>query len=387
MGWPADLRPAGGVKSGGLGHKCDFISPGAWSLMRIVITGASGNVGSALLRRLAATDDYDIVGLSRRIPHGGPGGDKVQWASVDLTKNACGGMLRDVLRGADAVVHLAWAFQPAHDLRYLEALGVGGTQRVLEAVGFVGVPHLVHMSSVGAYSPKRDNTPVDEDWPTGGVPSSPYSRHKSTAERLLDAHEQAGYGTLITRLRPGIIGQRSAGSSLLRYGVPALVPARAVGLVPVLPLDRRLSIPMVHADDVAAAIERVVQRKVPGAFNLAAPPPLTTDAIAEALGAWAVYVPVPVVRAFMALAWHARLQQVDPGWLDLGFAVPLLDTSRAERELEWSPSVDALTVLRETLSGIRERSADRTPALRGRTVLGQLGEVVRHGPVGQRQRP
>jgi UDP-glucose 4-epimerase len=355
--------------------------------MRIVITGASGNVGSALLRRLAATDDYDIVGLSRRIPHGGPGGDKVQWASVDLTKNACGGMLRDAFRGADAVVHLAWAFQPAHDLRYLEALGVGGTQRVLEAVGFVGVPHLVHMSSVGAYSPKRDNTPVDEDWPTGGVPSSPYSRHKSTAERLLDAHEQAGYGTLITRLRPGIIGQRSAGSSLLRYGVPALVPARAVGLVPVLPLDRRLSIPMVHADDVAAAIERVVQRKVPGAFNLAAPPPLTTDAIAEALGAWAVYVPVPVVRAFMALAWHARLQQVDPGWLDLGFAVPLLDTSRAERELEWSPSVDALTVLRETLSGIRESSADRTPALRGRTVLGQLGEVVRHGPVGQRQRP
>jgi UDP-glucose 4-epimerase len=355
--------------------------------MRIVITGASGNVGSALLRRLAATDNYDIVGLSRRIPHGGPGGDKVQWASVDLTKNACGGMLRDAFRGADAVVHLAWAFQPAHDLRYLEALGVGGTQRVLEAVGFVGVPHLVHMSSVGAYSPKRDNTPVDEDWPTGGVPSSPYSRHKSTAERLLDAHEQAGYGTLITRLRPGIIGQRSAGSSLLRYGVPALVPARAVGLVPVLPLDRRLSIPMVHADDVAAAIERVVQRKVPGAFNLAAPPPLTTDAIAEALGAWAVYVPAPVVRAFMALAWHARLQQVDPGWLDLGFAVPLLDTSRAERELEWSPSVDALTVLRETLSGIRESSADRTPALRGRTVLGQLGEVVRHGPVGQRQRP
>jgi len=67
--------------------------------------------------------------------------------------------------------------------------------------------------------------------------------------------------------------------------------------------------------------------------------------------------------------------------------VPLLDTSRAERELEWSPSVDALTVLRETLSGIRESSADRTPALRGRTVLGQLGEVVRHGPVGQRQRP
>jgi len=53
----------------------------------------------------------------------------------------------------------------------------------------------------------------------------------------------------------------------------------------------------------------------------------------------------------MAAAWHARLQQLDPGWLDLGLAVPLLDSSRAARELSWSPSVDATTVLRETLSG------------------------------------
>jgi hypothetical protein len=89
----------------------------------------------------------------------------------------------------------------------------------------------------------------------------------------------------------------------------------------------------------------------------------------------------------MAAAWHARLQQVDPGWLDLGLAVPVLDSSRAARELSWSPSVDAMTVLREMLSGIRDAAADTTPVLRPRTVLGQVGELVRRGPVSQRQRP
>ena len=96
-------------------------------------------------------------------------------------------VLRDAFAGADAVVHLAWGFQPSHDLAYLEELGVGGTRRVLEAVTAASVPHLVHMSSLGAYSPRQGDHPVDESWARDGVPTSPYSQHKAAAERLLDA--------------------------------------------------------------------------------------------------------------------------------------------------------------------------------------------------------
>src|SRR5690606_1582984 len=127
--------------------------------------------------------------------------------------------------------------------------------------------------------PKRDDAPVDESWPASGVPTSMYSRHKAAAERLLDEleHEVAdseawqGGAPVVTRLRPGIVGQRDAGSALLRYGLPALVSARVLGHVPVLPLDRRLKVPMVHADDVAEAIRLVLRDRAPGAFNLAAP--------------------------------------------------------------------------------------------------------------------
>jgi len=354
--------------------------------MRIVITGASGNIGSALLRRLLP-DGHQLVGLARRTPTAASGQRAPQWVGVDLTQDSCLPTLERTFDGADAVVHLAWGFQPSHDPAYLEELGVGGTRRVLTAAATTGVPHVVHMSSMGAYSPKRDDRPVDESWPTGGVRTSPYSRHKAAAERLLDDFEKAGHGSLVTRMRPGIVGQRSAGSALLRYAVPAIVPAVVLDHVPVLPLDRGLTLPMVHADDVADAIGRVLRRQVGGAFNLAADPPITTERIAAALGARMVHVPSAALRPLMSAAWHLRLQQVDPGWLDMGFSLPLLDTARAVRELEWAPSVDAETVLREVLAGMRDRASDRTPVLRPRAVLGALGDLVARGPVARRHRP
>jgi len=353
--------------------------------MRIAVTGATGNIGTALLRRLAHEGEHDVVGLARRLPAAGRGGE-AEWRSVDLTTDGAVPTLLDAFRGVDAVVHLAWGFQPSHDLAYLEELGVGGTRRVLQAVAEAGVGHLVHMSSMGAYSPKSDDEPVDESWPTGGVRSSRYSVHKAAAERLLDAHE-AAHDTLLSRMRPGIVGQRTAGSALLRYGVPGVVPSSLLDHVPVLPLDRGLRVPMVHADDVADAIVRELGLGRGGAFNLAADPPVTPDVIGEVLGARVVHVPSPVLRAAMSLAWHARLQQVDTGWLDMGFALPLLDSGRARRELGWSPTVDAVSVFREVVEGMRKRASGPTPVLRRRTVTDALRDLVARGPVGRRDRP
>ncbi|MCY7395441.1 MAG: NAD-dependent epimerase/dehydratase family protein [Nocardioides sp.] len=319
--------------------------------MRIVVTGATGNIGTAVVRRLSR-DDHELVGLARRVPDnpGGAGSPAVTWESVDLTRVASA-RLADTFAGADAVVHLAWAFQPSHDLDQLRELGVGGTRRVVEAVQAAGVRQLVHLSSVGAYSPREDDDPVTESWPTMGVPTSRYSRHKAAAERILDTLEAMSTATTVTRLRPGIVGQREAGSALLRYGVPGLVPARVLGWLPVLPLDRRLRIPMVHADDVADAVARVIDQRAGGAFNLAADPPLTAAAIAAGLGARLVHVPSALLRPLVSAGWHLRLQQLDTGWLDMAFAVPLLDTTRARTELGWSPSRDAEAVFAEVEQG------------------------------------
>lgn len=352
--------------------------------MRIVITGASGNVGTALLRRLGGT--HDLVGIARRLPEAGTEPyDGATWVARDLSSPSARADLVPVFTGADAVVHLAWGFQPSHDPDYLERLAVGGTRAVLGASDEAGVGHLVHMSSIGAYSRRVDELPVDESWPTGGIPTSPYSRHKVAAERLLDEYESRGGAMTITRLRPGIVGQREAGSELLRYGVPAAVPAALLRHVPVLPLDRRLVVPVVHADDVADAVARVLDQRRRGAFNLAAEPPLTRDDIAQALGAHPVHLPAAVLRGLAWATWQARLQAVDPGWLDLAMSVPMLDTTRARSELGWAPGIGARAMLDEVLAGLRTASSSGSPAMAPRTVLGQLGALVRRGPSSQRK--
>lgn len=355
--------------------------------MRIVITGATGNVGTAVLRRLAADALHDVVGVARRVPDGPTvaGGRSMSWHSIDLSDPSSAGPLLDVVAGADAVVHLAWGFQPTHDVGYLERLGVGGTGRVLAAVLEAGVPHLVHLSSLGAYSPRSDDGAVTESWPTGGVRTSPYSRHKVAAERLLDA--AADENVVVTRLRPGIIGQRTAGSALLRYGVPGPIPARLLGHLPVLPIDRRLRLPVVHADDVADAVGRVLDRRPPGAFNLAAPAPLTAPEMADAFGARLVHVPSAALRPLVAASWHAHLQQIDAGWLDMAAALPHLDSTRARTELGWTTTRTAAEVFAEVVEGMRAGAAGPTPVLRPRSVAQALGDAVRRGPVAKRRVP
>jgi UDP-glucose 4-epimerase len=349
--------------------------------MRVVVTGATGNVGSALVRRLVA-DGHDVVGIARRPPQDD---DSASWVRADLAGD-CHEALVSAFRGADAVVHLVWGFQPTHRPGFLEGVGVGGTRRVIDAVAEAGVPHLLHQSSIGAYSPRRGGSPVGEDWPTGGISTSPYSRHKSAAERLLDAFESRS-DVVVTRTRPGIIGQRSAGSAQLRYFLPAVAPAAALRHLPVLPVDRRLTLQVVHADDVAAAIGLALEARVGGAFNLVAEPVLDRDEIAAVLGARALHVPYPALRVAADLSWRAHLQPVDAGWIDMAFKVPILDGARAHAELGWTPRHDARSVLTEMVQGMASAGHGHAPVLRRRTVIGGLRDAIRDGAVSHRQRP
>jgi nucleoside-diphosphate-sugar epimerase len=353
--------------------------------VRIVITGASGNVGTALLRRLAG--DHELVGLCRRPPRGGAPYGAADWHALDLAAPGALDVLRPIVRGADAVVHLAWGFQPSRDVAYLDRVGIDGTRAVVDAVHAEDVPHLVHMSSVGAYSP-GGHARVTEEWPTEGISSLAYSREKVAAERILDEREQHGpHRTVIARMRPGLIVQRDAGSALLRYGLPAFVPSGLLRHVPLLPVDRDLVVPIVHTDDVADAFARVLEQRATGPFNLAADPPVTRDLIAEVLGARAVHVPRGLLRAVAALAWQVGIQPLDPGWIDLAFAVPLLDAGRARRVLGWTPSTDARTALAQVVGGMADGASTGSSALRPRTVAAELAALVRRGNIATRLLP
>lgn len=360
---------------------------------RLVVTGPTGNVGTALLRRLVA-DGHEIVGLCRRIPSSIAPYDAVEWHSVDLSRAHAADIV-DHLRGADAVIHLAWGFQPTRDSDYHHRLGIDGTAAVVEACRLAGVPHLVHQSSVGVYAPVSDGGPgisvhrrVDESAPLGGVPTSMYNHDKTAAEQLLDRHERDHPGApTIARTRPGFIVHGEAASGLLRYASPAITPARWVRIVPLLPLDRRLSVPMLHGDDMAAALALAATTGAEGAFNLAAEPPITREVIARELRARPVHVPYRVLRLLADVSWRLRLQPVSVGWLDLAFAAPLIHTTRARTELGWEPRVTADQALHEMIDAVTAGRAGHSPPLRRRSLRDALAALRRGGPVDVRQLP
>jgi nucleoside-diphosphate-sugar epimerase len=361
--------------------------------MRIVVTGLSGNIGTALLRRLDAEGGHEITGICRRPPEGEPY-NAARWVALDLAQDGAEQRLREVFAGADAVVNLAWGFQPSHVTAYLDRVGVGGTGAVLAAADAAGVAHLVHVSSLGAYSPGPSPDAasgvlgVDESWPTDGIETLAYSKEKAAAERLLDDYEKNGAGRLlITRMRPALVVQRDAGSAILRYGLPPFVPSSVLRLVKLLPLDPGLVIQAVHTPDVADAIARALQRRVGGAFNLAADPPLAASDIAEALGAKLVPFPRAVLRGAVAASWNLGLQPLDPGWIDLAFAVPLMDSGRARRELGWEPGMDAKTALAELVDGMKESHGTSSPPLRPRVVPAEVRDLLQRGPISHRRLP
>jgi UDP-glucose 4-epimerase len=328
--------------------------------MRVVVTGASGNVGTSLLRALDGEAAVtSVLGLARRRPELEL--PKTTWATADVAADDLTGHFR----GAAAVVHLAWLIQPSHDPFAMWRTNVVGTERVLAAASAAGVGAVVCASSVGAYSPGPKDRQVDEGWPTHGVTTSSYSRDKAYQERLLDLFERDHPEARVVRLRPALTFKREAASEIRRFFLGPLVPgslARA-GAIPVVPKVKRLRTQAVHADDVADAYRLAVVGDARGPFNLAADPVLDADALAALLDARPVRVPAGLLKAGAAATWRLHLQPVSPGWLDLALRSPLLDAGRARAELGWQPRRDATETLQELLAGLREGAGAATPPL------------------------
>jgi len=342
--------------------------------MRIVVVGATGNVGTSVLEALGRDDAVDsIVGLARRRATASYA--KTEFAAADVTRDD----LVPHFRGADCVIHLAWLIQPSRDQRVLWETNVEGSSRVLAAVAEAGVPALVAASSIGVYSPGPKQR-VDESWPRDGIPTSWYSRQKAELERRLDRFE-ASHDVRVVRLRPALIMKRESAEEVRRLFVGPFFPSPLArpGRLPVFPHIPGAVVQLLHSLDAGEAYRLAATRDVRGAFNVAAEPEVDGRRVADALGARTLAIPPKVARSLAAVTWRARLQPTSPDWLDLALGVPLLDCTRAREELGWAPTRDGIETIRELLLGLADGAGGATPPLRA----GGRGEEIAAG-VGEK---
>jgi UDP-glucose 4-epimerase len=226
--------------------------------VRLVVTGATGNVGSSVVERLVDDDVVaGIVGVVSRRPDWCP--PKTRWVTADVAVND----LDPVVRGADAVIHLAWAFQPT-TARWRPGATTSSTRSECSTRWRRRVyPSWFTPRRWGAYSPRGDGERVDESWPTNTLPTAAYGREKSYVERVLDTFERDHPDVRVVRLRRGFISSTAPRRSSAGCSRGPLLPNGLLrpDLMPVVP---GLRLQALDARYVAAAYQLAVTRDVYG---------------------------------------------------------------------------------------------------------------------------
>ena len=290
--------------------------------MRVVVTGASGGIGTCIVAELLRRG-HDIHGLSRG-PHSlsAPG---YRHTCADVRDAAA--LVRLMAGGgapADAVVHVAWS---RHRDRGADsdAVNVGGTRAVLDAVERAGVSRLVAMSSAMAYGAHFDN-------PARLVESDPLrpnitdrdSLHTARAEELLT---DSGVNALLVRAA-NVMGRESARVTQRRFAAPFTLGVKG----------GRNIVQFIHPDDLGRFVGDAVEHpEWTGPVNLAAPDVVAVREVAAMLGKRYFECDPRLLAAVFGFRWNRRLFSIDPGAIESMLYCPVIDTARL-RDLGFVPA-------------------------------------------------
>jgi UDP-glucose 4-epimerase len=296
--------------------------------MRYVITGGSGYIGSRLVDLLSRREDTDQIVICDLAPplEYRP---KSQFERLDVRD-------RDAVRAVlertrpDALVHLAFIFNPVHDEHLMYDVDVNGTHNVLEAAGQAGTRQALAASSAAAYGAFPDNpVPLTEEDPVRGVPSYSYARDKTESDRICQLWAAKYPDRVMTIVRPCIVFGPGVDNHLLRLWTK-LPFTTDVGN-----LDNPIQ--FVHVDDVVDAVTRLLLGRHPGAYNLAGDGLMTLRESYELIGTPIRRLPLRAYRGLARAAWRLRASEAPPGQIEFALYNWIVSNEKVKRTLDWTP--------------------------------------------------
>ena len=329
--------------------------------LTVAVTGPTGDLGIAIVSALERSRRVKrIVGMARRpFDPKGQGWRKTEYRQGDVQDQ---GSVRDAVRGADVVVHLAFTVIQASEAT--RAINVEGSRNVFEAAVREGAERICYASSVAAYGFYPDNpTWLTEEVPARGTPEMPYSAHKAEVEGILAETLMATDRTHAWVFRPCIVAGPTADTFLRQipyFQLSERLPEPVRGflstmpaLKPVIP-DVGPKFQLVHENDVASAfVAGVLGRGSPGPYNLAARGPLAMRDVADALGWYSFPMPDAALDAMAEALARMPLLPSAASWIHAVRRPVLMRTTRAQKELGWRPKHTGKATLREMIDAYR----------------------------------
>jgi nucleoside-diphosphate-sugar epimerase len=331
--------------------------------LTVAVTGPTGDLGIALVSALDRSRRVKkIVGMARRpFDPAGQGWKKVEYRQGDVQDR---GSVRDAVKGADVVVHLAFAIIGAGSRA--EAINVDGSRNVFDAAIETGAERICYASSVAAYGFHSDNPKwLTEDVPARGTPDHYYSQQKAEVEGILAQALLRTTRTAAYVFRPCIVAGPRAQMLMeqipyFRLGEALPDPvARLLASMPVLkPVIPDVGVPFqfVHEDDVASAfVAGTLGRGQPGPYNLAGSGTLKMSDLADELGWYSIPVPDAAVEATAEIVSRIPSLPEAFAWVHSVRQPVLMKTDRARKELGWKPKYTGRQTLRQLVAAYREQ--------------------------------
>ena len=319
----------------------------------VIVTGASGFVGNAVIEKLAG--QYDLVGFDREMPPHPPAA--AECICIDITSDSSVAAALERVRVAHgdkvaSVVHLAAYFDETGepDPRY-ETVTVDGTRRLLKALEAFDVEQFVFMSTMLVHAPSGHDRRIDENSPLDE--RFPYRASKIRAEAML--RERHGSVPLVL-LRPAGVYDDRCHNIFLAQQIARIQERRLTSHV--YPGDLLAGQPYLHLADLTDAVQRVIERRADlpaeAAVLLAESEVMSFGEIQQAVGRlthdedWQTRS-IPKTLASTGAWLQDKVLDDDPFirpyMVEMSSDHYAVDTGRAEALLDWQPRHR----LRETL--------------------------------------